>query len=124
MKEGNEEARQTEGDNGQGDRGWKTRRARAKLADREGRAVRGTANGRRKGEWRKERGWTVGAGEGIEGCTRRKRAEGRKGDRRTGKEKEKERERGTLGYSCAERRRRGKRARGGGERGGRGGEGG
>lgn len=70
MKEGNEEARQTEGDNGQGDKGRKTRRARAKLADREYRAARGTANGRRKGERRKERGWT--AGEGIEGCTTEK----------------------------------------------------
>lgn len=72
MKEGNEEARQTEGDNGQGDRGRKTRRVRVKLADREGRAARETANGRRKGERRKERGWTAGWGEGIEGYTTEK----------------------------------------------------
>jgi len=59
MKEGNEEARQTEGDNtdkGQGTEGEGGGGVNAKLADREGRAARGTANGRRKGERRKERG--------------------------------------------------------------------
>lgn len=97
MKEGNEEARQTEGDNGQGDRGRKTRRARAKLADREGRAARGTANGRRKGERRKERGWTAswrGNRRVYDG--ERGRKEGKGMDR----ERVREKERNTLGIDA------------------------
>lgn len=81
MKEGNEEARQTEGDNGQGDRGRRARRARTKLADREGRAARG--NGERKKERGTEKGervdgWLARESKGVR---RRKRAEGRKRDR-------------------------------------------
>lgn len=69
MKEGNEEARQTEGDNGQGDRGRGGR----------GRSLQIGRVGRQE-EWRTEEGKGNGerreggrlTGEGIEGCTTEK----------------------------------------------------
>lgn len=71
MKEGNEEARQTEGDNGQGDRERKARRVRVKLADREGRAARERRTEEGKGNGERREGGRL-AGEGIEGCTTEK----------------------------------------------------